>query len=429
MSEYEARKLFEVLLNEDEKKLRDEVRGFVRDKVDPALIIAMDSKEKEYPYEFIKAAAGANLLGLRFPKKYGGRGLGWVPEMLAVEEVGVLGISLGCAYSLPSIIGEGIEKFGTEKQKKEYLLPTLKGEKIGGEGLTEPRGGSDFFGTNTTAVKSADSFLINGEKRFVAGGVGADYFLIYARTEFKAAPHKALSAFLVDRDSGVKVEEEYELMGCRGMGAARIVFKDIEVPEASLLGELHDGNDVFNAMMVPERLTSAAGAIGLGQVAIELAARYADRREAFGRPIRRFEAVSFKVADCVTQLDAARGLVYRAAKVADTGAWCRKEVSQAKAFATDAGFEAVHEAMQILGGIGYTDVYPVERLYRDARLATIWTGSNEVQRLIVQNEIFREILTADTTSRRNIELDTPGAHKTAEKVFNEELEKYYPTED
>jgi len=182
-------------------------------------------------------------------------------------------------------------------------------------------------------------------------------------------------------------------------------------------------------MMVPERLTSAAGAIGLGQVAIELAARYADRREAFGRPIRRFEAVSFKVADCVTRLDAARGLVYRAAKVADTGAWCRKEVSQAKAFATDAGFEAVHEAMQILGGIGYTDVYPIERLYRDARLATIWTGSNEVQRLIVQNEIFREILTADTTSRRNIELDTPGAHKTAEKVFTEELEKYYPKDD
>ncbi|MFW9944280.1 MAG: acyl-CoA dehydrogenase family protein, partial [Candidatus Sifarchaeia archaeon] len=145
--------------------------------------------EKEYPYEFIRDAAKANLLGLRFPKKYGGRGLGWVPEMLAVEEVGVLGISLGCAYSLPSIIGEGIDKFGTEKQKKEYLLPTLKGEKIGGEGLTEPRGGSDFFGTNTTAVKSADSFIINGEKRFVAGGVGADYFLIYARTEFKAAPH------------------------------------------------------------------------------------------------------------------------------------------------------------------------------------------------------------------------------------------------
>jgi acyl-CoA dehydrogenase len=418
--------MFDVLLSEEEKKLRDEVRSFVRDKVDASLIVAMDSKEKEYPYEFVKAASKANLLGLRFPKEYGGRGLGWVSEMLAVEEVGVLGISLGCAYSLPSIIGQGIEKCGTEEQKRGYLLPTLKGEKICGEGLTEPRGGSDFFGTNTVAIKKGDVFVINGEKRFVAGGVGADYFLIYAKTDFEDAPHKSLSAFLVDRDAGVKVQEEYELMGCRGMGAARIVMKDIEVPESNLVGELHGGNDVFNAMMVPERLTSAAGAVGMGQVAIELAARYADKREAFGRPIRRFEAVSFKVSDCVTELDAARGLIYRAAKVADTGAWCRKEVSQAKAYGTEAGFKAVHEAMQILGGIGYTDVYPIERLYRDARLATIWTGSNEVQRLIVQNEIFREILSLDRTLKRDIELDTPGAHKTEEKVYSEDPTKYYP---
>jgi alkylation response protein AidB-like acyl-CoA dehydrogenase len=418
--------MFDVLLSDDEKKLRDEVRAFVRDKVDPDLIVAMDSRQKEYPYEFIKAAAKANLLGLRFPKEYGGRDLGWVSEMLAVEEVGVLGISLGCAYSLPSIIGEGIEKYGTDEQKREYLHPTMKGEKICGEGLTEPRGGSDFFGTNTTAIKKGGSFVINGEKRFVAGGVGADYFLIYAKTDFEAPPHKALSAFLIDRDAGVKVEEEYELMGCRGMGAARIVMSDVEIPESNLVGELNGGNDVFNAMMVPERLTSGAGAIGMGQVAIELAARYADKREAFGRPIRRFEAVSFKVADCVTELDAARGLIYRAAKVADTGAWCRKEVSQAKVYGTEAGFRAVHEAMQILGGIGYTDVYPIERLYRDARLATIWTGSNEVQRLIVQNEIFKDILSLDRTLKRDIELDTPGAHKTEEKVYSEDPTKYYP---
>ncbi len=418
--------MFDVLLSADEKKLRDEVRAFVRDKVDPNLIVAMDSREKEYPHEFIKAAAKANLLGLRFPKEYGGRGLGWVSEMLAVEEVGVLGIALGCAYSLPSIIGEGIDKYGSEAQKREYLLPTLKGEKICGEGLTEPRGGSDFFGTNTTAIRKGESFFINGEKRFVAGGVGADYFLIYAKTDFEAPPHKSLSAFLIDRDAGVKVEEEYELMGCRGMGAARILMSDVEIPESNLVGELNGGNDVFNAMMVPERLTSGAGAIGMGQVAIELAARYADKREAFGRPIRRFEAVSFKVADCVTELDAARGLVYRAANVADTGAWCRKEVSQAKVYGTEAGFRAVHEAMQILGGIGYTDVYPIERLYRDARLATIWTGSNEVQRLIVQNEIFKEILSLDRTLKRDIELDTPGAHKTEEKVYSEDPTKYYP---
>jgi alkylation response protein AidB-like acyl-CoA dehydrogenase len=387
----------------------------------------MDSKEKEYPYEFIKAAAKENLLGLRFPKEYGGRGLGWVSEMLAIEEIGVLGIALGCAYSLPSIVGEGIAKFGTEQHKKEYLLPTLQGKKICGEGLTEPRGGSDFFGTNTTAVKKGDSYIINGEKRFVAGGIGADYFIIYAKTNFEDKPHKSLSAFLVDRDMGVKVEEEYELMGCRGMGAARIVMNKLEVPESNLVGRLHDGNTVFNAMMVPERLTSAAGPIGMGRACIEIAVRYADKREAFGRAIKRFEGISFKVANCTTQLDAARGLVYRAAKKADTGQWVRKEVSQAKVFATEAGFTAVHEAMQILGGIGYTDVYPLERLYRDARLATIWTGSNEVQRLIIQNEVFQEIHSEDKTLKRDIELDTPGAHKTEEKVYAEDPKKFYPS--
>ncbi|MHA2423794.1 MAG: acyl-CoA dehydrogenase family protein [Candidatus Thorarchaeota archaeon] len=418
--------MFEVLLSDDERAIKREVRDFVRDKVDRELVISMDSKEKEYPYEFVKSAGKANLLGLRFPKEYGGRDLGWTSELVALEEVGVLGIALGCAYSLPSIIGEGINKHGSEEQKREYLLPTLKGEKIAGEGLTEPRGGSDFFGTNTTAVKKGDNYIINGEKRFVAGGIGADYFIIYAKTDFEAPPHKSLSAFLIERDDGVKVEEEYELMGCRGMGAARIVMKDVEIPETRLVGDLHDGNAVFNSMMVPERLTSAAGAIGLGRAAIEIAARYADKREAFGRVIRKFEAISFKVADVAMELDAARGLTYRAGRVADTGAWCRKEVSMAKVVGTEAGFNAVHEAMQIVGGIGYTDVYPIERLYRDARLATIWTGSNEVQRLIIQNEVFKEILSEDRSSKRDVELDTPGAHKTEEKVYSEDPTKHYP---
>ena len=418
--------MFEEVLSDAEKRIRDEVRVFVRDKVDRELIIAMDSKKKEYPYEFIKTAAKANLLGMRFPKKFGGRNLGWVSEMVALEEIGVLGIALGCAFSLPSIVGEALNKFGTEAQKNEYLLPTLEGKKICGEGLTEPRGGSDFFGTNTTAVKRNGMYIINGEKRFVAGGVGADYFLIYAKTDFTAKPHESLSAFIVERDMGVKVEEEYELMGCRGMGAARIVMKDLEVPEDNLVGTLNDGNAVFNAMMVPERLTSAAGPIGMGRVSLEIAVRYADKREAFGRSIRSYEGISFKAADCMTLLDAARGLVYRAAKKADTGQWCRKEVSQAKVFATEAGFTAVHEAMQILGGIGYTDVYPIERLYRDARLATIWTGSNEVQRLIIQNEVFREILSEDRSIKRDVELDTPGAHKTQEKVFSEDPRKHFP---
>ncbi|MGV9103345.1 MAG: acyl-CoA dehydrogenase family protein, partial [Candidatus Thorarchaeota archaeon] len=231
--------MFDVVLTDEEKAVRDEVREFVRDKVDRSLILAMDSKEKEYPYEFIKECGKANLLGLRFPDEYGGRGLGWISELVALEEIGVLGIALGCAYSLPSIVGESLDKFGTKAQKEEYLAPTLRGEKICAEGLTEPRSGSDFFGTITTAVKNEEGFLLNGEKRFVAGGVGADYFLIYAKTDFEGPPHKSLSAFIVERDSGIQVNEEYELMGCRGMGAARITMREVQIPEKNLVGELH----------------------------------------------------------------------------------------------------------------------------------------------------------------------------------------------
>lgn len=421
--------MFDILLNEKERAIRDEVRAFVRDKVKPELLIRMDGNEQEYPYDFVRDAAKARLLGLRFPRAYSGRGLNWVAEMAALEEIGVLGISLGCAYSLPSIIGEAINRFGTEDQKRNYLKPTLQGKKICAEGLTEPRGGSDFFGTITTAVQRGDHFVINGEKRFVAGGVGADYFLIYAKTDFKAPPQNSLSAFLVDRDMGVQVDEQYGLMGCRGMGAARIVFRDVKVPKDNLIGPLHGAEAIFNAMMVPERLTSAAGAIGIGRAALEIAVRYAARREAFGQTISRFEGISFKVADAATALDAARGLVYRAARLADADQPCRKAVSQAKLFATNAGYQTVYEAMQILGGIGYTNVYPIERLFRDARLATIWTGANEIMRLVIQSEVFRETLKEPRGVKRDVELDTPGANKTVEKVYHADPDQYKPAHE
>jgi alkylation response protein AidB-like acyl-CoA dehydrogenase len=418
--------MFEVILDDEHKTIRDEVRKFVRDEIEPDLLIKMDSEEYEYPYDFIKKATKKNLFGLRFPKKYGGRGLNWTHEILAIEEVGVLGIGIGCAYSLPSICGEALNVFGTEEQKEKYLKPTMKGDLICAEGLTEPRSGSDFFGTITTAVKKGDKYVINGEKRYVAGGKGADWFIIYAKTDFDAPPHKSLSAFIVERDHGVEVEEHYSLMGCRGMGAARIKMKDTEIPEENLIGQLNSGGLIFNQMMIPERLTTAAGAIGLARGALELAIRYSAKREAFGRAISRFEGINFKVAECATFLDAARGLTYHAARRADAKLPCRKEVSMAKFFSTEHAFKTVSEAMQIFGGIGYTDVYPIERLFRDARLGMIWTGSNEVQKMIVQSEIYKQILKEDKNLKRNVEIDTPGAHKTEEKVYKADPDKYKP---
>jgi len=246
------------LSSEKEVKLRMEVKNFVKS-VDPELLRRMDRDEIDYPFEFLREAAKRKLLGLRFPKEYGGREMTWTAEMIAVEEVGVLGMGLGCSYAMASIVGEAINRFGTDWQKREFLTAVIKGEKLSAEGLTEPRGGSDFFGTTTEAVKKGNRWIINGEKRFIAGGKAADFYLIYARTDPKAPGHKALTAFLVEKDTGVKVEEVYNLLGFRGMGTARIIFKDVEVSDEHRVGELNGGASIFNRMMVPERLTSAAG--------------------------------------------------------------------------------------------------------------------------------------------------------------------------
>lgn len=416
--------MYDFLLDNNEIKVVDEVIEFVKD-VSPELIKKMECGEIEFPKEFIEEAGKRNLLGLRFPREYGGRGLSWVAEVATIEEVGVLGFTLSCLYSMPSIVGEPINVFGTKEQKEKYLRPMLKGELAGFEAITEPGSGSDVFGmTKTRAVKKNGYFILNGQKRFVVGGVGADFFVTYAVTNPDAPdPRQRLSAFIVERGHGVKVAAVYGTLGTRGGGTARIIFKDAKVPEENLLGPLHGAYQVFNRMMVPERMTSAAGIIGTALASLEIAARYSSRRKAFGLPIRKFQGVSFKVADMIMKIDAARGLVYQAARAADeyiesNYRLVRRLVSEAKAFATEAGWEVINDAIQILGGIGYTTVYPLERLLRDARLGMIWTGTNEIMRLIIQHEIYREILDPEyIKKRRNVELDALGADMAEEKYF------------
>ena len=407
------------LSTEEEIKLRAEVKDFVKS-VNPELLRKMDRNEIDYPFKFLQNAAERRLLGLRFPKEYGGREMTWTAEMIALEEIGVLGMGLGCSYAMISIVGEAINYFGTDQQKQEFLASIIKGEKLSAECLTEPRGGSDFFGTTTEAKRRGDKWIINGEKRFIAGGKAADLYLVYARTDKKEPGHKALTVFLVERDMGVKVEEVYNLLGFKGMGTARVVFKNVEVPDEYRLGELNGGASIFNRMMVPERLTSAAGAIGTARAALEIAIEYSTKRKAFGMPIRRFQAINFKIAESVAKLDAARALVYTAARAVDTADKGqpidpRRLVSEAKCFATDIGWDIVNIAMQIMGGIGYTQVYPIERLVRDMRLAPIWTGSNEIMKLLIQHEIYKMI--ESPAKDRNVEMDAMEWHKEIEKVY------------
>lgn len=407
--------MFDVLLSDEERRVRDEVRTFVRDRVPRKLLKDMDAERIRYPREFVEMLGAENLLGLRFPRAVGGRGLGWVAEMAALEEVGVLGSALGCAFAMPSIVGEALNFFGTPEQKERYLKPILAGGLVAAEALTEPRGGSDFFGATTTARPDGDSFVLNGAKRFVVGAEGADVFLVYAKTDPEAKPHKSLSVLLVERAFGVEVHHVYGLMGTRGGGTGRIVFRDVRVPAANLVGPLHAGGEIFNRMMVPERMTSAGGALGAARAALEVATRYSNRRRAFGKPIREFQAVSFKIADSIALLDSARGLAWVAARHIDAGLDSRRLVSEAKKVATEAAWSIVNHAMQVLGGIGYTDVYPIERLLRDARLMMIWTGTNEIMNLLIQHEYYREVL--ERAPRvRDIEHDA-NEEAAAEKVY------------
>jgi alkylation response protein AidB-like acyl-CoA dehydrogenase len=396
--------MFEFLLNEEEKALQNEVREFVKNDVPSKLVRDMDLSIIETGRPFVEMAGKKNLLGLRFPKGYGGRGLNWVADVAAIEEVGVLGNAITCAYVMPSIVGEAINIFGTKEQKERYLKPTNEGKLYSAEALTEPRGGSDFFGATTKAVEDGDSFILNGEKRFIVGAKDSDYFLVYAKSAPEAPPHESISCFIVERAMGVKDKTIYTLLGTRGGGTGRLVFKDVRVPKENLVGELHNAYAVFNRMMIPERLTSGAGCLGLGRAALEVATRYSTRRKAFGRTIDKFQAVNFMVADSVSTLDAARALVYAAARLVDSGADSRRIVSEAKKVGTEAAWEVINNAMQIMGGIGYTSIYPIERFLRDCRLAMIWTGTNEVMNLLIQHEYYKE-LKKRKIEPRNVEED------------------------
>jgi alkylation response protein AidB-like acyl-CoA dehydrogenase len=410
--------MFEVLMTEEQKKLRDEVREFVKS-IPKQLLLDMDADKIRFPKEYLVEAGRRGLLGLRFPPGYGGRGLKWVDELIALEEISALGISLSCLYSLVTIVGETLNVFGSEAQKEKYLKPTLQGKLCCAEALTEPRGGSDFFGASSTAKREGDHYVLNGQKRFVVGAEGADYFAVYANTNPGAAPRDSLSLFIVDRGPGVEVKHVYGLMGARGGGTGRLIFRNALVPAENLVGEENGGAKIFWQMMIPERLTS--GITGARR-SLAIAARYANRRKAFGQPIRNFEAVSFKIAESITKLDAVTAFAYTVARIVDdnlgTRGFQRRLVSELKKFSTETQWQVLNEAMQILGGIGYTNVFPIERELRGARLTTIWTGTSEIQSLIIQHEYFRELLEKGPEGR-DIEGDVPldDAEILEEKIY------------
>ncbi len=413
--------MFDHLLSDPTKQIRDEARDLVKS-IPRQMIIDMDNDKIQFPKEFLAEAGRRNLMGCRYPRQWGGRELDWVSTCTVMEEIGTLGYIFACTFGVGAeLVCDAIILHGTDAQKEKYVKPLLRGETFAAECLTEPRGGSDFFGTNTVAEDKGDYYLINGQKRFIVGAEGADYFLVYARTDPEAKPHKGLTCLLVDRGPGVETKYLYGLMGCRGGGAGRLVFDNVRVPKENVVGEINGAYEVFKTMMIPERLGTAAMTIGSARPAVDVATGYTTRRKAFGTTINNFEGVSFQVAEAAMLLDASRSMIYTTARAVDENEEehrVRRMVSESKKFVTESCQKAANNAMQVMGGIGYTTIYPIERIVRDLRLASIWTGSNEVMSMIIAHEWYREHFKQKSTGAfRDYESDASEAEAPDEKVY------------
>lgn len=383
----------DVMLSREEIAFRKEFKDFLEG-LDLSFILRMDKEdEKEFPKDFVRLLGQNNYLGIPLPKDVGGRGLNTVSAILAEEELGALAFPLGCAVGMSTYLCRAIHKYGNTELRKRYIIPTMRADLICAEGITEPLKGSDIARLATTAKRQGNAYIITGEKRFQKGGIGADWFLTFARTNPQVAPHKGITAFIAERKYGVQVVEQFNLMGWRGMGASHLLFREVAVPEENRVGEEGQGFEILMYLLQTERLMEAATALGSARECLKIAVRYSESREQFEQKIREFQGISFKIADMAANLDAGRLLCLRAAKIIDEEERRpNKEVAMAKFFSTEAAWNIIDQALQILGGIGYTDYYPIERFLRDVRVAKIYTGTNEIMRELTQRGTYDDLL-------------------------------------
>ena len=377
-------------VTEEHEALRAKVREFAETEIKP--IAFMLDQNNEFPTEAIKKLGEMGLMGIPYPKKYGGAGLDALSYAIAVEELsrvdGGSGVILSAHVSLGSY---PIMAYGTEEQKKKYLVPLAKGEKIGAFGLTEPNPGSDAGGTETTAVLNGDHYILNGEKIFITNAPKADTYIVFAVTT-PGIGTKGISAFIVEKGwEGFTFGDHYDKLGIRSSSTAQLLFNDVKVPKENLLGKEGEGFKIAMSTLDGGRIGIASQALGIAQGAYEHALEYAKEREQFGKPIAHQQVISFKLADMATKLRAARLLVYTAAELKEAHIPYGMESAMAKQYASDICLEVVNDALQIFGGTGYLKGMEVERAYRDAKICTIYEGTNEIQRLVIASHIIGRI--------------------------------------
>ncbi len=380
----------DLYFTEEHKMLRDMVRDFARNEVKP---LAQELDEKGgFPYESVKKMAELGLMGIPWDEKYGGTGMDTMALVIAIEEIGKVCPSTSATMMAHTSLGTApIAIFGTEEQKERYLPGLSSGKKIGAFGLTEPNAGSDAGNTQTRAVLNGDEYIVNGEKAFCTNA-GEAAVMIFTAVMVEDGEEKGISAFVIDADTeGMSLNPPEKKMGWCGSDTRSVFFKDMHIPKSAVLGNPSKGFKQFLKTLTGGRITIGALGIGTAQGAFARALAYSQEREAFGKPIHKFQGVSFKLSDMATQIEAARHLVYYAAWKKDRGLPVIKEAAMAKLFSSETAMMVTTEAIQVLGGYGYIKEYDVERFFRDAKILEIGEGTSEIQRMIIARELINSV--------------------------------------
>ena len=375
-------------LTDEQQQLRRTVRGFAETEIAPH-VMEWD-EASHFPSEIIPKLGEMGLLGVIFPEKYGGAGLGYIEYVIAIEELSRVDGSVGIIVAAHnSLCTNHIYKFGSEEQRQKYVVPLAQGKKLGCWSLTEPQAGSDAGGTRSVAVKRGNCWVLNGAKTFTTNGHYADICVAMAVTEKSKGSH-GISAFILEKGMpGFRPGKKENKLGLRASDTSEVVFSDCCIPTANLLGQ--EGEGFINSLQVLDggRISIAALGLGMAQGAYEAAVKYAKERKQFGKSISEFQAIQFKLADMATQIEAARLLVYSAAWLADRkDVRFTKESSMAKLYTSEVAVRVANEAVQVFGGYGFVKDYPAEKYYRDVKLCTIGEGTSEIQRLVIARQIL-----------------------------------------
>ncbi|MED4224094.1 acyl-CoA dehydrogenase [Neobacillus cucumis] len=374
-----------LIFSDEQEMMRKMVRDFAEKEITPII----EKMEKgEFPREILRKMGGLGLMGIPVPEKYGGAAMDFTSYIIAIQELSKVSAAVGVILSVhTSVCTNPILYFGTEAQKQKYVPKLASGEYLGAFCLTEAISGSDAASLKTRAVKKGDHYVLNGSKLFITNGGEADVYIVFATTDLKLGT-KGIVAFIVEKNTpGFIVGKDEKKMGLHGSRTVQLTFEDLHVPAENRLGQEGEGFKIAMANLDVGRIGIATQALGIAEAAFEAATAYAKERHQFGKPIASQQGIAFKLADMATSVEAAKLLVYRAADLRSKGLKCTLEASMAKLFTTRTAVEVSTEAIQVFGGYGYTEDYPVERYFRDAKVTEIYEGTSEIQRIVISKHL------------------------------------------